>query len=252
MKTFRTTALLLSIIWLLNSTPVFSQTATEIVRRADQNMRGESSQAEMVMTIVRPTWQRSVSMKAWSKGNDYSLVYIMTPARDAGTAFLKRKNEIWNWVPNLGRTIKMPPSMMMQSWMGSDFTNDDLVKESSSVDDYTHRLLGESTIQGVDCYKIELIPRENAAIIWGKVLVWISKKEYLQLRAEFYDEKNKLINIMTGSEVKTFDGRKIPSKMEMIPVDKKGHKTIMEYKNLRFNQAIKDDFFSVANLRRVN
>lgn len=252
MKTFRTTALLLSIIWLLNSTPVISQTATEIIRRADQNMRGESSQAEMVMTIVRPTWQRSVSMKAWSKGNDYSLVYIMAPARDAGTAFLKRKNEIWNWVPNLGRTIKMPPSMMMQSWMGSDFTNDDLVKESSSVDDYTHRLLGASTIEGVDCYKIELIPIENAAIIWGKVLVWISKKEYLQLRAEFYDEKNKLINIMTGSEVKTFDGRKIPSKMEMIPVDKKGHKTIMEYKNLRFNQAIKDDFFSVANLRRVN
>ncbi|MDZ7808203.1 MAG: outer membrane lipoprotein-sorting protein [Gracilimonas sp.] len=115
-----------------------AQNATEIVRKMDEKMRGESLEAEVTMTIVRPNWSREVSMKSWSRGTEYSMILITAPARDRGTAFLKRGNEIWNWVPSVGRTIKMPPSMMMQSWMGSDFTNDDLVRESSSVTDYDH------------------------------------------------------------------------------------------------------------------
>ncbi|MGK7371085.1 MAG: outer membrane lipoprotein-sorting protein, partial [Candidatus Halalkalibacterium sp. M3_1C_030] len=112
---------------------VQAQDATEIVKRADEKMRGESSRAEITMEIIRPTWSRSISMKAWSLGMDYSLILVTAPARDEGTAYLKRGNEIWNWLPDINRTIKMPPSMMSQSWMGSDFSNNDLVEESSIV-----------------------------------------------------------------------------------------------------------------------
>lgn len=239
------------ILLTLISVDVLAQDATEIVRKSDANLRGESSEVEIVMTIVRPSWQRAIAMKSWSKGTDYSLITIQSPARDAGSAFLKRKNEIWNWVPNIGRTIKLPPSMMMQSWMGSDFTNDDLVRESSVVLDYTHKLIGDSTLAGRPVHIIEMVPKPDAAVVWGRVVVYITKTDFLQLRSEFYDENDNLINIMNGSEIKTFDGRSVPSRMEMIPVDKPGHKTILEYKSMTFNKRIDDNFFSVANMRRV-
>lgn len=233
------------------TSPVFAQEATEIVRKMDEKMRGESLEAELSMTIIRPSWDRTISMKSWSRGTEYSLILITAPARDEGTAFLKRGNEIWNWVPSVGRTIKMPPSMMMQSWMGSDFKNDDLVRESSVVTDYEHKLAGEETIEGYECYKIEMIPRPDAPVVWGRVDVWISKEEYLQLRTEFYDEDGELINVMKGMNVKEFDGRLIPSRMEMIPRDKEGHKTVLEYHSMDFNEGISDRFFSVQNMRRV-
>ena len=117
-----------------------SLTAKEIIQKADQKQRGETSSGELKMTIVRPTWKREMQMKSWSMGTDYMLILVTAPARDKGAAFLKRENEIWNWQPTIDRTIKLPPSMMMQSWMGSDFTNDDLVRESSIVIDYTHKI----------------------------------------------------------------------------------------------------------------
>ncbi len=229
-----------------------AQDATEIIRKMDAKMRGESLKAEVTMSIIRPTWKRTISMKTWSKGSKYSLILITGPARDEGTAFLKRGNEIWNWVPNVGRTIKMPPSMMMQSWMGSDFTNDDLVRESSIVTDYTHELAGDSTIEGRTAYKIKMIPKPDAPVVWDKVLVWVTKDEYLQLRTEFYDENGDLINVMKGMNVREFDGRMIPARMEMIPVEKEGHKTVMEYKSMEFNKGISESFFSVKNMRRVD
>jgi outer membrane lipoprotein-sorting protein len=235
----------------ISSGSLFAQDATEIIRQMDEKMRGESLEAELTMTIVRPSWDRTISMKSWSRGTEYSLILITGPARDEGTAFLKRGNEIWNWVPSVGRTIKMPPSMMMQSWMGSDFTNDDLVRESSVVIDYEHELVGEETIEGYECYKIKMIPKPDAPVVWEQVDVWISKEEYIQLRSEFYDEYGKLVNVMKGMNVKEFDGRLIPSKMEMIPQDKEGHKTVMEYKSMEFNEGIPESFFSVQNMRRV-
>ncbi|HKK24855.1 MAG TPA: outer membrane lipoprotein-sorting protein [Gracilimonas sp.] len=237
---------------LILSGVTLAQDATEIVRKMDEKMRGESLRAEVTMTIVRPDWSRQVTMESWSRGTEYSMILITAPARDEGTAFLKRGNEIWNWVPSVGRTIKMPPSMMMQSWMGSDFTNDDLVRESSAVTDYDHELVGEETIQGYECYKIEMKPKPNAPVVWTRVDVWISKEEYLELKAEFYDEFGELINVMNGMEVKEFDGRMIPSKMEMIPMDEEGYKTILEYKSMEFNENIPQSFFSVQNMRRLD
>lgn len=226
-------------------------TAKEIVAKADKKFRGETSTGEMKMTIVRPTWQREVQMKNWSKGDDYSLILITAPARDKGSAFLKREKEIWNWQPSIDRVIKMPPSMMMQSWMGSDFSNDDLVRQSSVVEDYEHTLLESETIEDRDCYQIEMIPKEEAAVVWGKVKIWIDKAEYLQLKTEFYDEDGYLAHTIHGKGIKKLGGKLLTSIMEVIPADEEGHKTIIEYLSLEFDQPIKDQFFSVQSLKRV-
>ena len=141
--------------------------------------------------------------------------------------------------------------MMMQSWMGSDFTNDDLVRESSVVKDYTHEFGADSTIDGMDCYKILLTPKPDAPVVWGSISAWVSKDEFLQLRTEFYDEDGYMVNLMTGSALKDFDGRLLPARMEMIPVDDPGNKTILEYQSLEFDVDIRSNFFSVQNLKRV-
>ncbi|EID75376.1 outer membrane lipoprotein-sorting protein [Imtechella halotolerans] len=226
-------------------------TAKEIVKKADDNMRGNTSIADITIVIVRPTWKRELSMKAWTKGEDYSMILITSPAREKGTVFLKRIKEVWNWIPAIERNIKLPPSMMSQSWMGTDFTNDDLVKEASSVSDYEHTHLGKEVIAGKECYKIEMVPKASAAIVWKKVIVWIDTSDFLQLKAEFYDEDGELVNRMNSSEIKLMDGKKITSKIEMIPVDKPGQSTVIIYKNILFNTPINDDFFTTRNMKQL-
>lgn len=225
--------------------------AKAIVQKAEDKMRGNSSFAEMTIKIVRPTWQREMKMKAWSKGKKRSLVYITSPQKDKGTVFLKRDKEVWNYIPSIERNIKLPPSMMSQSWMGTDFTNDDLVKEASATDDYTHTLEGDTIIDGRNCYKIIMKPNPNASVVWGKVIVWIDKKDYLQLRSEFYDEENILVSVMIASDVKELGGRLLPTKVEMIPMDKKGNMTVMIYEQLKFDFPIDDTFFSTQNMKQV-
>lgn len=228
-----------------------AQSAADIVREAYKKMEGESSRAEITMQIVRPSWERSVSMKSWSLGEDYSLILITAPARDEGTSFLMREDEIWNWLPDVNRTIKMPPSMMSQSWMGSDFSNNDLVRESSIVTDYTYEMLEDSSVGGYECYKIEMTPKPDAPIVWAKVISYISKDEYLNLRAEYYDEDDTLIRTMTGSDVKELGGRLIPAKMEMIPMDEEGNKTVITYQDIEFDIDISERFFSIQNMKRI-
>lgn len=226
-------------------------TPKEIVAKADAKLKGKTSQSEIKMTIVRPKWTRELQLKSWSKGNDLALILITAPARDKGAAFLKRGKEIWNWQPTIDRTVKLPPSMMSQSWMGSDFTNDDLVQQSSVVEDFTHKLLGVEKIEGRDCYKIEMIPKESAAIVWGKVISWIDKAEFMELKGEFYDEDGYLINTMYGKNIQTMGGKVLPARMEMIPSDQPGHKTIIEYISLSFDKPLDDNFFSIQNLKKV-
>jgi hypothetical protein len=127
------------------------------------------------------------------------LIYIISPARDKGQVFLKRDNNMWNWMPAIGRMIKIPPSMMMSGWMGSDFNNDELMKENSLEVDYSHQFLPEETIDGIPCYQIELTPLPSAPVVWGKVILWISKDKYFGLKSHFYDDDGKLINIQTAS-----------------------------------------------------
>ncbi len=225
--------------------------AVEIVTKADQKRRGETNYSQMKISIVRPNWSRDMEVKAWSLGTDYSLILIINPARDKGTTFLKRTKEIWNWIPSIDRNIKLPPSMMMQSWMGSDFTNDDLIKESSIIEDYTHRLLGDSVVLDRECYKIELIPKPDAPVVWGKIYNWIDKKDFMELQTELYDEDGYLVNRVIFSEIETLDGRLLPSKMEYIPVDKPGHKTVIKYQLVDYDIDIGENYFSLQNMKRV-
>ncbi len=225
-------------------------TAKEIVIKSDEKSRGLTSQGEMTMTIIRPDWKRSVSMKSWQKGNEYSLILIISPAKDKGQVFLKIKTDMWNWVPSIDKMIKIPPSMMMQSWMGSDFTNDDLVRESSIVKDYTHKLLGKELIRNQLCYKIELIPHADAAVTWGKVISWITVDGFDQWKTEFYDEDMELINVMNAYNIRKMGDREIPTKLEISPVAKPGNKTILETKTIVFNGAISDSFFSQQNMKK--
>jgi outer membrane lipoprotein-sorting protein len=228
-----------------------AQTAKEIVTKAEDNIRGLSSVIEMTIEIIRPTWTRSMSVKSWTKGEQYSLAVITAPAKDAGTVFLKRVKEIWNWLPTIERVVKLPPSMMAQSWMGTDFTNDDLVKASSRINDYTHKILGDSIIEGRICWKIEMIPLPEAAVIWGKVYMWIDQKDYMELRLEFYDEDGRLVNILQCSDIRSMSGRTIPAKMEMIPAEKKGQETVIKYVSAKFNQPISEDFFTTENMKKA-
>lgn len=226
-------------------------TAKEVVKKADDNVRGKTSQAEMIIRTVRPSWQREMTVKTWSIGDQYAMIVVKSPVKDKGVAFLKRKKEVWNWVPVLERSIKLPPSMMTQSWMGTDFTNDDLVKESSIVEDYEHTFLGDTLIGNRDCHIIRMIPKPEAAIVWGKIILCIDKKDFVEVHSRFYDEEGELINIMNAYEIKMMDGRLIPTHLEMIPVDKKGHKTVLIYASITYNKPLSESFFTLQQMKNL-
>jgi outer membrane lipoprotein-sorting protein len=225
--------------------------AREIVKKANDKVTGNTSQGTMKMSIVRPDWSREVTMKTWSKGTEYYMIYITEPARDKGQVFMKRDRDMWNWMPSINRMIKLPPSMMGQSWMGSDFTNDDLVRMNSILDDYTHQVTGSEKIQGFDCYIIELTPKPEAAVVWGKIRIWISKDDYYELKGEYYDEDGNMVSEMNSSDIRQMGDRKLPSKTVMVPVDKPGNQTIMQMVDVVFNKPIEDDFFSQQNMKNV-
>jgi outer membrane lipoprotein-sorting protein len=226
--------------------------AAEIIRKADEKFNGEkSSIMVMSMTIIRPSWQRTVEFKNWSLGRDYALTLVTSPAKDANQTFLKRGTEMWSWNPAISRLIKFPPSMMSQGWMGSDYTNDDILKESSVVNDYTHEVVGNEPIAGRDCYKIKMVAKEDAAVIWGHQVRWVDKKDFLVLKAELFDEDGILVRTESGSDIKTMDGRIIQTKIELVPADEPGNKTVVIIKDMKFNIPVQESFFSQQNMKNV-
>ena len=186
---------------LLQFNNLFAESAKEIVRKANELIRANSSYSELTMENVKPDWSRELEMKIWSLEPDYSLILMTKPAKDKGAVFLKREKEVWNWVPAISKVIKIPPSMMLQSWMGSDFNNDDLVRQSSIVEDYEHEIIAEEEHDGYECYKIQLNPKPEAGVVWGKILTWITKKGYIQLQSDYYDEDEFLIKSMIGTNI---------------------------------------------------
>jgi len=252
-KNTRQKMLLFFIICILSVTPAGAQdlTAKDIVEKADNLLRGKSSYAEMEMKIIRPSWTRTLRFKAWAKGDDYSLIYITYPQREKGQRFLKRNREMWNYVPDIDRMIKIPPSMMMQSWMGSDLTNDDIVNAASMVEDYSHKFLRKETLRDRECYVIEMIPHEEAPVVWGKVITWVSTSDFLNLRNEYYDEAGDLENEEILDEIEDVGDRTIPTRYTVIPADEEGQKSIMKFEKINFGADIEDSFFSIQNMKRM-
>jgi outer membrane lipoprotein-sorting protein len=252
MKTAKSLSVLILFLTILS--PGLSQELSprEIIRKADEKFNGEkTSTSVMAMTIVRPTWERTIEFKNWTSGRDYALTLITAPAKEKGQSFLKRENEMWNWNPTISRLIKLPPSMMSQGWMGSDYTNDDILKESSVVNDYEHSIEAEEEYEGRLCWKIKMVAKEDAAVIWGFQIRWIDQKDFLFLKSELYDEDGYLVRTELGSEVKIMDGRLIPTRIELIPAEEEGQMTVIEMKEVKFNDPIKDNFFSQQNMKRV-
>ncbi len=230
---------------------ISGQDAKEIVRTADDRAKGKTSVATMTIQTIRPTWTREMSVKTWSKGNDLVMILINAPAKEKGVVYLKRKKEVWNWIPSIERNIKLSPSMMGQSWMGTDFTNDDLVKEASIIEDYNHSIVGDTVIEGRSCYKIKMLPKPSSAVVWGKVLMCIDKKDFLMLHVTYFDEDGELVNTMYTGDIKMLGGRLLPARMEMVPADKKGQKTVLIYNALTFDKPIDDAFFTTQNMPTV-
>ncbi|MFH4732802.1 outer membrane lipoprotein-sorting protein [Vibrio diabolicus] len=229
----------------------YAESAFDIVQKSDQAMRGKSSYSEATMKIVRPDWSRSMTMKSWTKGTELSLVLVTAPAKDKGSASLKRHREMWNWVPSIERVIKIAPSMLSQSWMGSDFTNDDLINQSSIVVDYQHQLLQSETFDGDKVWVVDALAKPNAPVVWSKVRLWISQTSFLQRKVEFYDEFDELVNVLTTYDVKTLGGRDVATRMEMQPIDKPGNKTVLITHEAQFDFDIDDDFFSQQQMKAL-
>lgn len=223
--------------------------AERIVQKMDELYRAGSSEALIEMQIITPHWQRTLKMNAWSKGMDQTFIRLLEPKKERGIATLRIGREMWNFLPKTNKVMKIPPSMMMSSWMGSDFTNDDLVKEFTFIESYHFEM---TTIENPepDLLYVKCIPKEGLPIVWGHIVIAVQDESYLPVWQKYYDEKGKLMRDMFFKEVKDLGGRRIPSVMELIPTAKEGHTTVLRYLEAAFDTAIGDDVFTLRNLRQ--
>ena len=236
--------------WAIPALAADSLSPKEILDRVDDLFRGKSSYGHMSMTIVTANWQRSLDLEFWSEGKDKSLIRILSPQKEKGTATLRVANDIWNYLPKVNRTIKLPSSMMSSSWMGSHFTNDDLVRESRMADDYTFEITFDGEKDGRTVTEITCIPKPEAAIVWGKVLVTVRKSDYLPLDTKYFDEDMKLARTMVFSDIGDLGGRNLPKIMTVVPADKPDEKTEVAYHDLDFDPQLPADTFSLRNLTK--
>jgi outer membrane lipoprotein-sorting protein len=224
--------------------------AREIVDRVEVLLWGRTVRGDYEMTISTPRWQRTLQLRAWMERPKRSFIRILEPAKEKGIGSLRIGAEMWNYLPNVERTIKIPPSMMLQPWMGSDLTNDDLVKSSSLIDDYTQEILREETVAGASAYVLELLPKPDAAVVWGRIVYWVRKGDFMPLKEEFYSERGELVRTMTFSDVKNIGGRTIPTRWELRPADKPGNTTTFVIKSASYDEPIADEIFTQRNLQK--
>jgi outer membrane lipoprotein-sorting protein len=232
--------------------PLHSQTAEEIIQKAEDSIKGDSAHGVIEMTVVTPDYTRTMKMESWWMGNEKALIAIKSPKKEAGNKWLKIKNEMWNYLKNTETTIKIPPSMMLQSWNGSDFTNDDLVRESNLAKDYSQSIAGEEEIDGETCWKIEMTPRPEAPVVWGKLYYWVRKKDSLPARVDYYDEKGILIRYLSFSDYRVMGKRTIPARWMMFNTVKEGRSTEFNMIEMEFDLKIPDRIFSFRELERGN
>jgi len=230
--------------------PAARPPAREILDRIDDLYRSDSALGRMTMTVRTEHWTRELSLEFTSKGEDRFLVRILSPAKEKGTASLKSGKDMWNYLPKVKRVVKVPSSMMGSSWMGSHFTNDDLVKESRMAEDYTFAITFEGKRGGAEVIDITCLPRKDAAVVWGKVVVTVRAADTQPLSILFYDEALKLSRTMTFSDVRRLGGRLIPALTRMVPTDKPREATEIRYEDVAFDVAVDDGVFSIRTLTR--
>jgi outer membrane lipoprotein-sorting protein len=234
--------------------PPAEPSAREVAERVEATFRGESGflDATMIVTSPRLPEPRRMRFQSWDdRGGKRSFIRVLEPPKDRGTSFLKLDRNLWSYVPRVERTIRIPPSMMLQSWMGSDFTNDDLVRESSVLDDYEHAWLGvDPSHQGSRAWVIEYRPHENAPVVWGRIVAWIDPEKLAPLRQEFFDEAGVKLRVMTLGDFRQVGRRSYPHHWSMVPLDKPGHETAIEVNEIRFDENFPDDLFTQRNLTR--
>jgi outer membrane lipoprotein-sorting protein len=219
-----------------------------LVQKAFDYWRGMSSYSEFSMTIHRPDFERTMVLKGWSKGRSDALFFVLQPPKDAGNGSLKKGKDMWSYNPKINRAIKLPPSMMSQSWMGSDFSNDDLAKTDSILEDYDHRIIERVQEDGHQVITVESIAREDAPVVWGKQVLRI-RDDFILLSEKFFDEDMELVKEMTAEDLVTFSGRIFPKTWIMRRVDETDRFTRLEYQFLEFDIEIEDRVFTLASLK---
>lgn len=229
---------------LLSGPSLADEDAEALLRKVDELYRGESSEVSISMEIVTPDWERTLEMQAWSIGMEKTFIRILAPKKDRGVATLKLDDEMWMYYPKINKAIKVPPSMMMSSWMGSDFTNDDLVKESSLADDYNIDREDTDTT-----HILTLVPKEDTVTVWAKIVVVINREDLMPIEQWYYNERGEQVRQMKFLENKDFNGRVLPARLEMIPLNKEGHKTVIVYNDVKIDVEIDEDIFTWRHLK---
>lgn len=222
--------------------------ASRIVRDAVDHWRGVSSYSEIQMVIHRPDWERSMTMRAWTRGDDQSLVRVTEPARDRGNGTLTDDDDMWTYSPRVNRVIKIPSSMMGQSWMGSDFSNKDIAKADDIIDQYEHTLLGTEVVDGVTVYEIESVPFEDAAVVWGKEVLRI-RDDNVVLEHSFYDQDGELVKALESLEIGEMGGRMVALRQRMAKVDAADEWTEIRVLDVEYDIEVPDSLFTLSNLR---
>ena len=224
--------------------------ARKILDEVDDIYRGKSSQAVFTMEIQTKHWKRSLKMEGWSLGKDYSLMHILEPKKERGTATLKAENNIFNYMSKTDRTIKITSGLMMGSWMGSHFTNDDLIKESRMVNDYFIHISFEGDRDDVKIWEFTLTPKPDAPVVWGKIVAHIRQDDRMPIKYDYFDEDGKLVRVMSFSDYQQMSGRFMPTVMTVIPTDKPEEYTKVTYVEIKFDVDLEKSFFSLQNLKR--
>jgi outer membrane lipoprotein-sorting protein len=244
--------LTITILVFLASALIAQPAITDVLHDLDQLYRSDNSYSEMSMHIITEHWERTLSMETWSEGRDKTFIRVLSPARQAGSATLRIGSEMWNYLPNTNSTVRIPPSMMTGSWMGSDITNNDIVKEITYANDYSAEYIPEpvttDALQGAQYYLL-LTPKASTAVVWSYIICAISTDPVLPVWEKYYDQHDNLIKTVTFSDVQTMGGRTIPTVMQVIPANKPDQSTTITWSNTTFDQGVSEDIFSLDNLQ---
>lgn len=228
-------------------------TARELVDQANKVLRGNSSHALLKMTITTPRWTRTMEIEGWNRDREDAFILIHAPPKEKGTTTLRVKQEMWLWKPSVERVIKIPAAMMQSSWMGSDFTYEDIVKADSIVKEYTHKILNRQNLEEKEIFTIEALPNQDAPVVWGKVILFVLRYQdgqVVPLKEEDYSERGELIRTLEFSEVKMIKNKRVPFKILCLPHRKKEQKTEIHYKEIDFDISYPENFFSLSRLQK--